>query len=49
MTSSPVEAIDDAWKITGLELLGEQRVDPGLAPASGVPSPAPSAQRPASG
>jgi hypothetical protein len=43
-----VEAIDDAWKITGLELLGEQRVDPGLAPASGASSPAPSAQRPAS-
>ena len=32
-----VEVIDGAWKVTGLELLEEKRVEPGLRPLAGSP------------
>lgn len=35
-----VEAVDDSWKITGLEVLEEQRVQPG-GPATAVSAPVP--------
>jgi len=41
-----VEAIDGAWKITDLELLEEQRVDPTFGSITSSASAAPKAQRP---
>jgi hypothetical protein len=33
-----VEAVDGLWKVTGLELLEEKRVEPGTQPAAGESS-----------
>jgi hypothetical protein len=42
-----VQAIDGAWKITDLEVLEEQRIDPTVAGATKAASANPAIQRPA--